>query len=214
MKTYAIPCSFSYTLLVRPRMSPVLRRAVSLLRTLHIYLTMLALLPLAFIALTGLMLNHESWFGRNRQPIVHKQTGQFPSQSLKAPDKLAVVERLRSHFDAEGAVDSFESDENEVRVVFARPGRRTDAFIDRQTGQAEVTHEYSGVASVLTDLHKGKTAGRTWRWLIDAIAILLLVAAVTGVALWLTLPRRRWLGLAALAAGVATWLTVYFLLVP
>ncbi|HEV3027619.1 MAG TPA: PepSY-associated TM helix domain-containing protein, partial [Planctomycetota bacterium] len=39
------------------------RRLLSVSRTLHIYLTMLACLLLLFFGSTGFMLNHADWFG-------------------------------------------------------------------------------------------------------------------------------------------------------
>ncbi|MCE9609145.1 MAG: PepSY-associated TM helix domain-containing protein [Chthoniobacter sp.] len=44
-------------------------------RTLHIYISMLGLLTLIFFSATGIMLNHEEWFGFAAPRIVKKEGG-------------------------------------------------------------------------------------------------------------------------------------------
>ena len=66
----------------------------------------------------------------------------------------------------------------------------------------------------MTDLHTGKNAGDVWRRVIDATAIFLFLASLSGAILWISLPKRRKLGVAALVAGtVLTALLVVWLLV-
>lgn len=182
-------------------------------RTLHIYVSMLGLLGILFFSVTGLMLNHPEWFGLST-PRVSKVEGAVPPEILKAPDQFAVVEKLRQDFGATGAVDSFEADDDRITVVFKSPARRVQAVIDRQKGRAEVMRESRGAAARLAELHRGVEAGSAWRFVIDAIAVLQLAGALTGVLLWCLVPRWRPLGLAALAVcGVACGF-VYWFLVP
>lgn len=189
------------------------RRTLAIVRTLHIYLTMLVLLALVFFGTTGLLLNHERWFDRD-QPRVSTRQGSLPAELLAGPDKLMIVERLRADFGAIGAMDSFDVDEDRLLVVFKRPGGRVEADIDRETGETEITSETTGLSGVITDLHKGAEAGTAWGWLIDVTAAGLLLASVTGIVLWLALPKRRLLGILCLLGGVITWTAVYFFFVP
>lgn len=182
-------------------------------RTFHIYLSMLGLLGVLFFAATGLMLNHAEMFGLS-EPRVRKMEGAFPPKLLKEPDKFAVVEKLRKDFGVTGAVDSFETEDDRITVIFKSPARRAQAVIDRQKGRAEVTLESRGSAARVAELHRGVEAGSAWRLVIDAIAAIQVISAVTGVLLWCLVPRWRPLGLAALAVCAVVCGLVYLLLVP
>jgi hypothetical protein len=182
-------------------------------RTLHIYVTMLGLLLVLFFAVTGFMLNHGEWFALH-EARTHTAEGVLPTPILEGPDKLAVVERLRDDFGATGALDSFETDEDTLKVVFKSPGRQTEATIQRADGRTEVTYESWGLLGRLTDLHRGKATGAAWELIIDGACVLLLIISSTGLILWLHLQTRRRLGLAALAVGLALCVMVYFVFVP
>ncbi|MCX8495907.1 MAG: PepSY-associated TM helix domain-containing protein [Akkermansiaceae bacterium] len=182
-------------------------------RTLHIYLSMLGLLMLVFFASTGLMLNHEEWFGYS-EPQVTTHQGTIPVDPLKEPNKLAIVERLRKDFGATGALDSFETETDHLNVVFKSPGRESQASINREDGSTEVTIESHGFIGRLVELHRGVDAGRPWRWVIDVSAILFLIIGITGLTLWLAVPKWRPLGLVAITACIAICAIVYFTLVP
>ena len=182
-------------------------------RTLHIYLSMLGLLTLIFFSVTGIMLNHEEWFGF-ATPRVRKTEGAIPAALLVQPDQLAIVERLRKDFGATGALESFDVQNDRLELVFKSPGRRTEAAIDRPDGHAAVSVETHGFAGRFVELHRGTDAGPAWRLVIDASAVLLLVSAATGLTLWLLVPNWRPLGLAAVAVGLLVGAAVYFALVP
>jgi hypothetical protein len=190
-----------------------LQKALRGVRTLHIYLTMMALLLLLFFGATGFMLNHADWFGLEE---VRTKTarGALPQKMVDDLDRLAIVEKLRSAFGAQGALDTFEVEPDQLRVVFKRPGSRTEAAIARKDGRLEATSESHGAAAVMTDLHMGHGAGRAWRWVIDVTSLLLLGAALSGLTLWISLPSRRRVGLAALVVGLFASVLTYALLVP
>jgi hypothetical protein len=181
-------------------------------RALHTYLAMLGLIPMAFFAATGLALNH-GWFS---EPDSQVAQAAFPAELLADPQgsRQAVVHHLRRQFKIAGTLESYECDDQQVRAVFKRPGGRTDAVIDIAEKRLELSRESRGLMGRLNDLHTGAGAGRAWRILIDVTAGLLLFAIVSGVVLWLRLPRRRLIGSIALLAGLATWLGVYLWLVP
>src|SRR6185503_17592281 len=115
---------------------------------------------------------------------------------------------------AAGAVDSFEEESESLRIVFKRPGMRAEASVRLADGHAELSVEARGTAALLTDLHKGASAGTSWKWVIDGTAILLVLGSLTGLILWISLPRRRALGIVALALGLLASLATYVLLVP
>ena len=65
-----------------------------------------------------------------------------------------------------------------------------------------VRAESRGLMGLLGDLHKGSQTGRPWRWVLDAVSILLALGALSGLVLWMSLPRRRVAGIVALLAGI------------
>jgi len=182
-------------------------------RLLHIYLSMLGLLVILFFSVTGIMLNHEEWFGF-AEPRVSKSEGTLPAALLREPDKLGIVEKLRKDFGATGALDSFDVHDDQLALVFKSPGRRTEAAITRADGRAEVSIETHGFAGRFVELHRGTDAGPAWRLVIDATAILLLLSSLTGLVLWLLVPKWRPLGIAALAVCALACAAVYLAFVP
>lgn len=181
-------------------MSPAYRWLVKWARTVHLYLTLFALGLLLFFAATGFMLNHEDWFSP-ADPYTAEQAGVFPVEPLREPDRLAVVERLRADYGATGPVDAFEADDDELRVLFKRPGGQVEAVIRRADGAATVRRKTWGVGGLLMDLHRGKATSGPWHLVIDLVAGVYLVLAATGLTMWWSLKGRGRYGAAVLLAG-------------
>ena len=129
-------------------------------------------------------------------------------------DKLAVVETLRSRHGIGGAVDNITADEYRCSVVFKAPGYSADVFIDRATGEYRLAESYRGAVAVLNDLHAGRDAGLAWSWVIDVSAVIMVIAAVTGLALLFVGKRRRRAGVLVAVLGSVLVLLVYVLCVP
>jgi uncharacterized protein len=189
------------------------RLLIKTARTVHIYMTLTGLLLILFFAVTGFVLNHDNWFqlGEPTRSVVETQV---PTGLLTEPDKLAVVEHLRNHCGATGAVDAFDIDDDVCKIIFKSPGRQIEATIKRPTGETEVIIESRGLLGRLTDLHRGKESGPAWSLVIDGTAILLLIISCTGLVLWYSLRTRFHYGLAAMTAGAVIFATFYFLGVP
>jgi hypothetical protein len=189
------------------------RLLLKLAHTVHVYTTLFGLVLLLFFAVTGFILNHEDWF-RPEDPHRRTTTGTVPVKLLEGPDKLAVVELLRKDHGITAALDSFEKENDSFRVVFKAPAREIIATIQEADGQTTVSHEFWGLVSIMTDLHRGKTSGTAWALVIDGVAILFVVVAVTGLILWSSLRSRGKYGLLVMALGLAVGLAVYFAFVP
>lgn len=192
---------------------PAYPKVMALVRLAHIYLTLFALLMLLFFGTTGYLLNHAEWFGLDdiRTSSVR---GAMSKPLADPPDKLAVVEELRAKLGSVGGLDSFESEPDRLRVVFKKPALRTEVLIEKPAGSFEAQIEARGLLAIFTDLHRGQGTGAGWKWLIDITSLSLLAAALTGLVLWTSLPRRRRVGLASLALGIGIFFAAYFLLVP
>jgi hypothetical protein len=185
-------------------------------RLLHVYLTMFGFVLLFFFALTGFMLNHEDWFSPG-EPMRHTSEGLLPAKLLgDEPDRLGIVETLRKDYGARGEVDSFdyEKDNPTISVKFKAPGYFAEASIQREGGATSVEHASYGLAGLALDLHRGKTSGPVWSFVIDGVSILFIIVAITGLILWSSLRGRAQHGFAVLMLGFAISLVIYFLYVP
>ncbi|MGE0709640.1 MAG: PepSY-associated TM helix domain-containing protein [Planctomycetota bacterium] len=178
-----------------------------LVRTVHIYASLLGLVLTLFFGATGFVLNNEDLFGLGT-PIRRSTTGRLPAEVLKQLDPLSVVETVREDYAINGALVTWEPDEVELRLRFSRPGEDTDVVIQRRDGALTVDRELGGLLVALGDLHRGKRSGSLGKLVVDATAILLITISLTGFVLWLTLPKRRKAGLAALALTAGLLLIV------
>jgi hypothetical protein len=121
---------------------------------------------------------------------------------------------LRKDFGAAGVMDSFRETDSDIEVIFIRPGLRVVAEVQRDDGKTKVTFYSSGASGILTDLHKGKSAGDAWSIVIDGVCVLLLVISMSGLILWSALKSRGKWGAVAMIIGTAVGVAVYWLLVP
>lgn len=184
------------------------RSLLGVMRSLHIYLSGLAMAMSLFIAVTGFLLNHSSRFGFD-DPESRTATFTLPVTEVSQMNKRAIERELRQALGSPGRLNSFEVEPEEIRITFKKPGSRIDAVVDRATGETQVTTEDRGKIGILTDLHKGASAGRVWSLVIDAAAILLVLVSLTGLVLLLSLPRRRWLSISVTIIGVAAVIVIY-----
>jgi hypothetical protein len=189
-------------------------RFAAVMRWTHIYLSMFSMAALLFFSLTGLTLNHPTWFfgetERSRQAQGQVDAGWLGSDVAK----LEVVEHLRKTHGVRGALVEFRTDERECMVTFKGPGYAADAFIDRASGRYDLTESSHGFVAIINDLHKGRDSGKAWSVLIDVSAVLMTFVSLTGLALLFYIKRRRISGLATALVGTLVVGAVFWLLVP
>lgn len=170
-------------------------------RTLHLYASLAGLGLLLFFAATGFALNHGDWFGLGKKQV-DERAGQVRA-ALEPLDEQALLAELRATHGVQGGLVELRAEGAEVSLRFARPGEDTDVVVERATGALRITREQGRTLDLLTDLHKGERGGTLGGLLVDATAVLLLVISLTGLALWLSMPRRRRSGLAAIVLSLA-----------
>ncbi len=195
-------------------MTPAYRRLLKVAHLLHLYSTLTGLALILFFAITGFMLNHEDWFlDRTREREI---SGTVPTSMLDPLDRLAVVELLRKEYGVTGALTEFKDEPGaDMELVFQRPGQQVVVEILRENAQARIRFTGgNGLAEIITDLHKGKTAGPAWGLLIDSVCCLLILVSVTGLVLWWSLRARGHYGAIFILAGAIVAAAVYFLCVP
>lgn len=187
-------------------------------RWLHIYLSMVSFAIVLFFAVTGLTLNHPSWFGGDKQ-VESKTKGTLDVKWVNNADtnkiaKLEIVELMRNKHHVKGAVSEFRIDDSEVTVSFKGPAYSADAFIDREKGSYELSEIKMGIVAIMNDLHKGRDSGAGWSWVIDISAIFLTLVSLTGLILMLFLKKKRVAGLVTAVIGLVLCYLIYILLVP
>jgi hypothetical protein len=178
---------------------------------------MVSFIILLFFAVTGLTLNHVRWF--SRQQRTSQYSGSVPAGWVKTASpkdvaKLEIVEHLRHAHGIRGALSEFTIDDSQCVVSFKGPGYIADAFIDRQTGEYDLTESRMGFVAVLNDLHKGRDSGKTWSWMIDVSAVLLSFVSLTGLVLIFFLQRVRFAGLMVCLGSAALCYLIYTIWVP
>jgi hypothetical protein len=173
---------------------------------------MLSFAILLFFAVTGLTLNHAEIL--SGKPRTLRFSGGVQQEWLKAPQKLEIVEYLRSHHAIKGAMSEFRVDDSQLTVAFRGPGYTADTLIDRSTGKYDLTEVRMGVVAVMNDLHKGRDSGAGWSWMIDASAVLMTLVSATGLALIFFLPKRRSSGLLVAAVCALACYAIYLIWVP
>jgi hypothetical protein len=193
-------------------MSPAKRWLLKLAHTVHVYVTLFGLVLILFFAVTGFILNHEDWFGLNT-PQTWSSTGTIPPGLLEPMNELAIVELLRKEYRATGEARLVQKPDR-IEVTFKGPGRKVDVEIEREDGKMTLTYEVSGVIGLLTDLHKGKSTGLVWPWVVDGVCVLLLVISATGLVLWWSLRSRGRFGLVAIGLGLMLTVVIYYVWVP
>jgi hypothetical protein len=201
------------------------------MRWLHIYLSVFGLAAVLFFSVTGLTLNHPDWFfggverrsqseGRVDPKWLHLE----PAAASPTPDgqddpgrqvaKLDIVEHLRRAHGVRGALAEFRVDETECMVTFKGPGYAADAFIDRSSGNYNLTQTHHGFIALINDLHKGRDTGPVWSAVIDVSAVLMTIISLTGLVLLLYLKLRRVPGLVVTGVGTAVVAALYWFWVP
>ena len=205
------------------------------IRWLHIYVSLLGFTALTFFAITGVTLNHPTWFGIDAvRSTDHKGeinrdwlNKPLPARQASPPTlengevdygrhvaKLEVVEQLRAAHHIRGTVSEFRVDDRECVIMFKGPGYAADAYIDRESGTYQMTETVMGAVAVINDLHKGRDTGPVWSLVIDISALLMVFVSITGMVLIFYLKRKRWSGIITAVAGTILFAVLYVCFVP
>lgn len=190
------------------------------MRLVHIYSSMLVLVLLLFFAATGITLNHPEWQSSHgvssaRQqlalPLQFKTLLWSDDALQQAAQANKIASWLRQQHQVEGAVFNFsyDADEQLLELDFKRPAGYSNALIELVTGEVELTTEYAGTLALLNDLHKGRYAGSSWKWLIDLTAVACVLFGLTGFYLLWRQPSRRRSGVNTAVFGVILILLAY-----
>ncbi|MEL6758731.1 MAG: PepSY-associated TM helix domain-containing protein [Pseudomonadota bacterium] len=171
-----------------------------------------------FFAGSGLLLNHPSWFGADRQqaePIIltldlerleSAQVSETPEQAFE--DLIRDATQIRGQFKDASISDS------DAMLRFAGVKGSTDVFIDFELAEAEVEVSKANLTSIIHDLHRGKDAGQVWKLMIDITAILILAMSVIGLILFFSLRFRLGNAMRIIGATLIVFVGLFMFFVP
>lgn len=127
------------------------------------------------------------------------------------PQKMEIVEFIRSQHNVRTAVRDFRSDEYQINVSFAGPGYTADVSIDREKAEYQFNELRLGLTAIINDLHKGRDTGTAWSIFIDGSAVLLVFISISGVLLLIWLKRLWRSGLYTIIGGtIATAILIWW----
>lgn len=184
-------------------------------RLIHVYTSMAALLLVLFFGITGITLNHPTWSIGDASTTT-TVTGTLPMSPLVngSVDYLSVSEFARNELGVGGQVESFDSTGSSASIRYRQPGYSADLTFSTSSGDYELVSEQQGMFwGVMNDLHKGRHAGSSWKWLIDIAGLLLVVISISGLVMQLFLRKRRTAALVVAAIGAVVmalliWITL------
>jgi hypothetical protein len=188
------------------------------MRWLHTYSAMLVLLLLLFFSITGITLNHpelSSHAGKTSQQLQFELPQQLPDllslTEQQQPAAIALyIDWFRQEHQLKGGYSlNFSPEDELLEIDFKRPAAYAAVVVDLAERTAELDAEFGGYLALANDLHKGRYAGSSWKWLIDITAVFCLLFALSGFYLLWRQPNRRDFGNATAVAGVVLALLAY-----
>ena len=179
-------------------------------RLIHVYTAMFGLVVILFFAATGLLLNNPSWTLGTSGSVTTAE-GVLPDGVLGTDsiDYLAADQYFRSEQDVRGDVTDYGEISGQASINYKNPGYSAYATFDAETGEYTLTVTQTGLVSTLNDLHTGSSVGGTWNFLINVVAVALIVIALSGLVIQFFLRKRRRSSFTvAAAAGVVAVVTM------
>lgn len=191
-------------------------RVPSIVRWLHLYLSLAGFATILFFALTGITLNHAALFesGGAREREIEDDIPPTLVAAAATPDRDALAAHLRAKHALKGEPVDFDVDAEMCSLVFKGPGYTADVSIDRAAARAVIRETQLGAVAVLDDLHKGRDTGRVWSLIIDLSAGLMAVSSLTGLWLLFYVRRRRAAGIVVTVVGSIVLTAIALLFVP
>jgi uncharacterized protein len=186
-------------------------------RIWHGYLSAFAFAALLFFSVTGLMLNHPGWFTSAAPPVqessmvLTSQQVQDVRSSPSPGEALTQIVADRATLYGEYKDGTVAGDDVFVRLQGARGS--SDIRANLVDGSVLVTSEGATGIALLNALHRGETAGMAWRLSIDVMAIVMILVALAGYAIFLSMSGKLRTALLISAASVIAAVLFFLLFV-
>jgi hypothetical protein len=187
-------------------------------RMLHAYLSAFAFLALIFFAATGLLLNHPNWIDltkmRETTSKVTLSKADLDAAAKASDPNAALAKTLAQRTKLLGGYKSGETLDGEASLRFEGVRGYTDAFVELDTGAAELTIKHANPVATINELHRGKNTGKPWALVIDISAIIILALSLIGYILFFSLRFRLVPSLILTGVSLGVMLAVFVLFVP
>jgi hypothetical protein len=179
-------------------------------RLVHGWLSAFAFLILCFFSITGILLNHPDWASESVPAPIEKKF-LLEEDELRllldaAEPELLLPDIAAKHVALKGEFTGGNQVRNEIFVRMQGVRGLSDLRANLVTGEVAVIVEPAPALSIVNELHRGERAGATWRWFIDAIAVLLVIMSIVGYLIFLSLRFRLRTALILTAvSGLGVW---------
>jgi hypothetical protein len=187
-------------------------------RMLHAYLSAFAFLALIFFAATGLLLNHPDWIDltkmRETTSTVTLSKADLDAAAKASDPNAALGKVLSQRTKLLGGYKSGETLDGEASLRFEGVRGYSDAYVQLDTGAAEITVKHANPVTTINELHRGKNSGKAWAWVIDLSAVIVLALSLIGYILFFSLRFRLMPSLILTGVSLAVLLAVFVLFVP
>jgi len=197
-----------------PRQPSLKFRIYRQCRIWHGYLSAFAFAALLFFSATGLMLNHPDLFAGEKPPIQESRFELAPEQ-LQALRESAtpgeVLARIAAdHAKLYGDYKDGTAAGDEVFALLQGVRGSSDVRANLADGSVVVTSEGAATLDQLNALHRGESTGAVWRASIDIVAILMIVVALAGYAIFLSMSGKLRTALLISASSVVAAIVLFF----
>ena len=185
-------------------------------RKLHYYLGLYFLFFLWLFSATGLMLNHQQWFGDLYRRA--ETTYEIPIETPDGETLAARTRDLMRQLGLQGEIDwpaaqpvwhidfnvSRPNGAAQVRVDLTAKQAYVREFRNRRLHAFQIFHTFSGSRFNQPASERDWMLTSLWVFAMDALALGLVVMVLGSYYMWWQLKKKRTLGVFALAAGLAS----------
>lgn len=184
------------------------------LRTLHLYVGLVASPFVLVYAISTLALNHPA--GLTAAPTTPRQARVQIADP--AGDSLALARDVARQLDVSGEIMFVRRDlkTGELEIPVQHAGRRSTIEVDLATGKARVESKPGSILQSLIFFHKApgphvvamrgnSPAVALWRWVADGAVLAIVFLVATGVWLWTALRAERRFGMVCLFGGASVF---------
>ena len=188
-------------------------------RSVHWISSAFGLVCLIFFSITGITLNHPSWFEvkKTSSHELRVVSEQWLSQFQQLDDGEAQLSQLLSLVDQYWSLPfphSIESDSYDWVFHYQHPGAYSSVILDIESQSLTYEQHNDGVVALINDLHKGRHSGGLWSLFIDLAAVLMLLFALSGLLLLQVYAAKRKATWLYVLAGFFFPLVIYIVGVP
>ena len=166
------------------------------MRQVHWISAAFSLFGLCFYAFTGFALNNEDLFKAKHE--VTRTVRPIPASLLARPlseQTKTLSPQARRELTATLGVDMRDAkvriDQGKVSLTIPSPGVKSIVRINQADGTLVLEQDRRGFIAALTDMHKGKNVRPIWGFAIDAMAISVLIFALSGLYLLVQQASKR-----------------------